>query len=208
MYLILGNNNLKVIPQAIGNLASLRELNLSGNQLPYLPHTILTLPHLYLLRLHPNPFLPPPPTYSPLPTPPSSQARMPPTLRLYQCPTRPPGTSFVPPLVELTSRALAENFILTQIDKTWELPEYLRGRASHALERFRFHDTCALCGTWYVDQPSAVPGEECIEWYDTLHGNDAVPIKRGMCSWGCIMTWNTQLSEALTGSASDTTNEE
>ena len=132
---------------------------------------------------------------------------MPPTLRLHQCPTRPPETSFVPPLVELTSRVLAENFNLTEIDKTWELPEYLRGRALHALERFRFHDMCALCGTWYVDEPSAVLGDECIEWYDTLHGNDAVPIKRGICSWGCIAAWNSQLLEALKENAWHTTNE-
>lgn len=122
---------------------------------------------------------------------------MPPTLRVHQFPTRPPETSFVPPLVELTSRALAENFILTEIDKAWELPEYLRGKALHAQERFRFGNTCAVCGVWYVDGPSDVLTEGCIEWYDTLHGNDAVPIKRGMCSWGCIITWATQISEAL-----------
>lgn len=206
--LMLGNNNLKFIPQAISNLVSLLELNLSGNQLSHLPHTILALPNLHLLRLHPNPFLLPPPSYSPLPTPPSSQVSLPPTLRAHQSPIRPPEIPFVPPLVELTSRALAENFILAEIEKAWELPEYLRGRALRAQERFRFRDTCAVCGTWYVDEPSDVSVEGCIEWYDTLHGNDAVPIKRGMCSWGCIIAWNSQVSEALKESALATVRDE
>jgi hypothetical protein len=110
--------------------------------------------------------------------------------------------------VELASRALAENFVVTEIEKAWELPEYLRDKTMHAQERFRFHDTCAICGRWYVDEPSDVGEEGCIEWYDTLHGNDAIPIRKGMCSWGCIIVWNTQLLEALKESALDTVRHE
>lgn len=67
----------------------------------------------------------------------------------------------------------------------------------HAEERERWHDTCAMCGTWYVDEPIDINGLGCIEWYDTLHGSDAVPIARSMCSWACIVNWNTQCEKIL-----------
>ena len=194
---IQGNNKLKFLPATIGNLVSLRELNLSGNQLSYLPHTLLNLKHLQHLRLHPNPFLPPPPSYSPGPTPPSSQVNTPAILRAHQCPSRPPDTSLIPSLVEFASRALATNFVLADIDKAWELPEYLRNKALHAEEQYRWHNTCAICEKWYVDEPVDVNGLGCIEWYDTLHGNDAVPIWRGLCSWACVVTWKSQIEVAL-----------
>lgn len=192
-----GNNRLNFIPAAIGNLVSLRELNLSGNQLSYLPHTLLDLKHLQHLRLHPNPLLTPPESYSPLPTPPSSQINNPAILRAHQCPSRPPDTSLIPSLVEFASRALAKNFILADIDKAWDLPEYLRNKALHAEEQYRWHNNCAICETWYVDEPAGVDGLGCIEWYDSLHGNDAVPISRGLCSWACVVTWNSQVEEIL-----------
>lgn len=192
-----GNNKLNFIPAAIGNLVSLRELNLSGNQLSYLPHTLLDLKHLQHLRLHPNPLLAPPESYSPNPTPPSSQIHNPAILRARRCPSRPPDTSFIPSLVELASRALAKNFILADIDKAWDLPEYLRNKALHAEEQYRWHNNCAICETWYVDEPLGVDGLGCIEWYDSLHGNDAVPISRGLCSWACVVTWNSQVEEIL-----------
>jgi hypothetical protein len=196
--LILGNNNLKYIPEAIGNLSSLWELNIAGNQLSFLPHTVLNLKNLQHLRLHPNPFLPPPDSYSPLPTPPSSQIKSPAILRAHQSPHSSADTSLVPSLIEYTSRALGKNFILMDIDKAWELPEHLRNKALHAEEQHKWDGTCAMCGTWYVDGPSDVDGNvDCLEWYDTLHGNDAVPIRRGLCSWGCIIHWNRECEQTL-----------
>lgn len=192
-----GNNNLKFIPEAIGNLVSLHELNLSGNQLSYLPHTLLNLKLLQHLRLHPNPFLTPPGAYSPLRTPPSSQVSASAILRAHQCPAKPPDTSLIPPLVELASRALAANFILVDIEKVWELPDYLRAKASYAEERHRWHNNCAICGTWYVDGPTDVNGMGCIEWYDGLYGNDAVPMWKGLCSWICVVAWNARCEETL-----------
>src|SRR5579859_4300707 len=105
-----GNNNLMSIPEAIGNLTSLRELNLAGNQLSFLPHTVLDLKNLQHLLLHPNPFMAPPPSYAPLPTPPSSQIATPAALRAHVLPLRPPNTSHIPTLVEFASRTLADNF--------------------------------------------------------------------------------------------------
>lgn len=193
----LGKNDLQLIPEAIGNLVSLRELNLSGNQLRFLPHTILELKHLQHLRLHPNQFLPPPPGYAPLPTPPSSQVNIPAILRAYQRPDRPESAPIITSLVEFASRTLAQNFILADIDKAYELPEYLRDKALHAEERHKWRDTCSICLKWYVDAPVDENGLGSLEWYDSLHGNDAVPIWRGLCSWQCIEKWNEQCHQKL-----------
>ena len=199
--LIKGLNNLECIPEAIGNLTCLFELNVSGNQLSYLPHTILNLKNLQYLHLYPNPFLPPPDSYSPLPTPPSSQVKVPANLRLHQSPHHPEETSLVPSLVEFTSRTLANNFVFMDIDKAWELPDYLRSKALHAEELRKWNNTCARCGCWYVDGPSDSNGHavDCLEWYDTLHGNDAVPIRRGICSWGCIIQWDKECQTLQSG---------
>ena len=183
---------MKTIPAAIGNLVSLRELNLSGNQLSYLPHTLLHLKHLQLLHLRPNPLLSPTLSESQedLPTPPGSQINLPAVLRVHQCPSRPMDASQVPSLSEFASRTLASVFSLAEIDKVWELPEYLRDRAIHAEERYRWRDTCAICGKWYVDEPTSTNELGCIEWYDSLCGNNLVPVKKGLCSWACISRWN------------------
>ena len=192
-----GKNDLQLVPESILNLTSLRELNLSGNQLRFLPHTILELKQLQHLRLHPNPFLAPPASYSPLPTPPSSQISMPAILRAYQRPTRPENVPIITSLVEFASRTLAENFVLADIEKAYELPEYLHDKALHAEERFRWRDTCSICKRWYVDAPVDRDGMGCIEWYDSLHGNDAVPIWRGLCSWQCIEKWEMNCQQTL-----------
>jgi hypothetical protein len=170
---------------------------LAGNQLSFLPHTLFDLKHLQHLRLHPNPFLAPPDSYAPLPTPPSSQINVPAILRATQCPSRLLDTSLVPSLVEFSSRVLASNFILADIDKVYDLPEHLRNKALHAEDRHIWHDTCALCGTWYVDGPADEDGLGFLEWYDTFYGNDAVPIHRGLCSWGCVEQWEKQCDETL-----------
>lgn len=60
-YLFLRQNQLERLPAGIGRLRGLEELSLSGNQLQYLPAEILRLDRLIKLRLHPNPFLQPPP---------------------------------------------------------------------------------------------------------------------------------------------------
>ena len=192
-----GKNDLPHIPEAIGNLTSLRELNLSGNHLQFLPHTLLDLNQLQHLRLHPNPFLSPPASYSPLPTPPSSQVNAPAVLRAYQRPTRPKNTASITSLVEFASRALAETFVLADIDKAFELPEYLHDKAHHAEERFKWHDTCSICTQWYVDGPVDENGMGCIEYYDSLHANDAVPVWRGVCSWQCVEKWEVQCQHTL-----------
>jgi len=84
------------------------------------------------------------------------------------------------------------------IDKAWELPEYLRNKALHAEQQYKWYNTCAICGTWYVDGPSDEDGKvDCLEWYDTLHGNDAVPIRRGICSWGCTFPWIRECQKTL-----------
>lgn len=139
----------------------------------------------------------PPPSYAPLPTPPSSQIATPAALRAHLIPHRPPSTSHIPTLVEFASRTLADNFILADISKAPELPEYIRDKAIHAEQRHLWHDTCSICGTWYVDGPTDEQGLGCIEWYDTLYGNDAVPIWRGLCSWDCVDTWDTLCEETL-----------
>lgn len=185
------------MPEAIQNLTSLRELNLAGNRLSFLPHTLLDLKNLQRLLLYPNPFLAPPPSYAPLPTPPSSQITTPAALRAHQLPLRPPNTSPIPTLVEFSSRTLAANFILADISKAPELPEYIRNKAMHAELRHLWRDTCSICGTWYVDGPTDEDGLGCIEWYDTLYGNDAVPIWRGLCSWRCVEKWDTLCEDIL-----------
>lgn len=195
--LISGNNQLKVLPAAIGHLTSLRELNVSGNQLSYLPHTLLNLKQLQHLRLHANLFLNPPPSYAPLPTPPSSQVSLPAILRAHQCPIRPSDVSSLPTLVEYASRTLARNFMVADIDKAYELPEYLRDKAFHAEERYKWHDTCAICGTCYIDEPVDGNGLGCLEWWDSLHGHDAIPIWRGMCSWKCVDKWDNDCIQLL-----------
>lgn len=48
-----------------------------------------------------------------------------------------------------------------------------------------------------MNEPVDERGIGCIEWYDSLHTNDAVPIWRGACSWGCIVRWNEQCEEIL-----------
>lgn len=183
-------------------MTSLRELNLSGNQLSYLPHTIFNLKQLQHLRLHPNPFLNPPASYAPLPTPPSSQVFIPAILRTHHSPS--PSGSRIPSLVEFASRALASNFVLSEIDKAYDLPEYLRDKAAYAEDRFQWHDTCAICGTWYVDGPIGLDGLGCIEWYDALYGNDAIPIWKSVCSWGCVEKWKIQCDETLRGTKDGT----
>jgi Leucine rich repeat len=189
LILTIGKNKLTYIPGAIGNLQSLRELNLSGNELSYLPHTIFDLECLQHLRLHPNPFLAPPDSYSPLPTPPSSQVNVPAVLRAYICPEKPLDVSFVPSLVEFASRELARNFILTDIERVYELPEILRNKALHAGDRFKWDEVCGVCASWYVDEPFSEGSLGCIEWHDALFGNDTIPIWRGMCSWRCVVEW-------------------
>jgi hypothetical protein len=99
--------------------------------------------------------------------------------------------------VEFASRALARNFIFAEIDKAWELPEYLREKAAYAEKRYKWRNTCAICETWYVNEPIGLDGLGCLEWYDALYGNDAVPIWRGLCSWGCVEKWNVQCEETL-----------
>lgn len=63
---ITGQNNLTHVPPSIRYLTSLRELNLGGNQLRYLPSEIQLLP-LQTVGLHPNPFMPPPASSAPSP---------------------------------------------------------------------------------------------------------------------------------------------
>jgi hypothetical protein len=79
----------------------------------------------------------------------------------------------------------------------YELPEYLRDRAAYAEDRYKWHDTCSICGNWYVDAAIGLDGSGCLEWYDTLYGNDAIPIWRGLCSWGCVEKWDVQCAEMV-----------
>jgi hypothetical protein len=109
----------------------------------------------------------------------------------------------VPSLIELASRTFANNFMFAEIEKLYELPDYLREKVLHAQERHKWHDTCAICKVWYVDEPIDVNGSRCIEWYDSLYGNDAVPIWRGVCSWGCVDKWKAKCEEML-GETKDT----
>ena len=84
------------------------------------------------------------------------------------------------------------------IDREWELPECLRSKALHAQEQHKWRNTCAMCERWYVNGPGDGDEEvDCLEWYDSLFGNDAVPIRRGLCSWGCVITWNQDCEGAL-----------
>ena len=54
-----GSNKLDYLPPCIGNLTSLKELNVANNKLRYLPSEIVGL-NLTSLLVHPNPFIPPP----------------------------------------------------------------------------------------------------------------------------------------------------
>jgi hypothetical protein len=101
--------------------------------------------------------------------------------------------------VELASHALASNFIFSEIDKAYKLPGYLLDRAVYAEDRYKWHDTCSICGNWYVDGAIGLDGSE---WY-MLYGNDAIPIWRGLCSWRCVQKWDIQCDE-MVASNSDT----
>lgn len=118
-------------------------------------------------------------------------------MRATHLPLRAPRTSLIPTLAEFASRTLAANFNLTDIGKAPELPEYIRDKAIHAEQRHLWHDVCSICQTWYVDGPIDEGGLGCIEWYDTLYGNDAVPIWRGLCSWGCVEKWDLSCGKTL-----------
>ncbi|WP_420920192.1 leucine-rich repeat domain-containing protein, partial [Leptospira santarosai] len=50
-YLNLENNQLKTLPNEIGRLQNLKVLNLGGNQLVTLPQEIVGLKHLQILKL-------------------------------------------------------------------------------------------------------------------------------------------------------------
>jgi hypothetical protein len=172
----------------------LKELNLSGNQLTCLPHTILSLRELQHLLLYPNPFEPPPPSYSPLPTPPSSQLHQPAILRAFLPPVEDSSSHVTPSLVEFASRVLAENYILTDIDKV-DVPDLLRNKIHHIDLQHKWRNRCSVCGKWYVDGPSENP---FMEWYDSLHANDTVPIRRGVCSWGCLQQCTIRCQKSIT----------
>ncbi|GAA6025473.1 hypothetical protein JCM10207_000782 [Rhodosporidiobolus poonsookiae] len=58
--LSLRANRLEHVPEGVGRLSRLEELNVAGNLLRYLPAEILELDNLKKLFLYPNPFLPPP----------------------------------------------------------------------------------------------------------------------------------------------------
>ncbi|KAF4593028.1 hypothetical protein EYR38_008735 [Pleurotus pulmonarius] len=62
--LIIRANSLTSIPPEISKLANLRELNVANNKIRYLPSEILHL-SLAQLHVHPNPFLPIPPSLAP-----------------------------------------------------------------------------------------------------------------------------------------------
>ncbi|CAK9785584.1 unnamed protein product [Cutaneotrichosporon oleaginosum] len=56
----IGNNQLRALPAAIGDLVHLKELNISNNLIDCLPSTIIDLEHLEVFSCDPNPWLPQP----------------------------------------------------------------------------------------------------------------------------------------------------
>ncbi|KAK9461642.1 uncharacterized protein V1516DRAFT_672561 [Lipomyces oligophaga] len=206
--LSLRNNKIKTIPNAIGRLKNLSELHLSVNEISWLPAQVLGLVHLHLLALHPNPFDIVPEggfirerssdvhgainnKFNPY----RSQVGLPVfysherSLVHKEDIWHPESVRIAPSLKELCLRSISRyRATSTEIAK-WELSDNLMKQVEHAFQMASYENNCGFCGHYMVYSEGHV-----MEWWNSLVGNEDVPIRREFCCRGCILKWRETLS--------------
>lgn len=167
--LLLRHNNLREIPQQIGNLKSLQELSVGSNNLSYLPAELLLLPNLTVLSVVPNPWLELPEGVENL------HDEMPSLVfRQVYVASEPPT------LVELAQRVLADHDLLVRDRKSWALSEHQQKLVDTAqISRERGH-VCFYCRKPYIRAIGQV-----TEWWNVCH-NKALPFRKFYCTQRCL----------------------